>query len=81
MKADVLFAGVNVNIIIQKKAPEKSTFCGWRFKNKGHYIFKCWNPVGVYPPIKISGYAPALQPPGKIYVDANGYFHPFSKLW
>ena len=35
MKADFLFASLNVNIFIQKKAP-KNTFYGWWFKNKGH---------------------------------------------
>jgi len=30
--------------------PEKSTFYGWCFKNKGRYIFKCWNWVLVCPP-------------------------------
>jgi len=36
MKMEFLFAGFNLNIIIQKKGPEKCTFCGWCFKNKGH---------------------------------------------
>jgi len=28
--------------IIQKQAPEKCTFHGWCFENKGHKIIKCW---------------------------------------
>jgi len=32
---DFVFAGLNLNIIIWKKAPEKCTFCGWCYKNKG----------------------------------------------
>jgi len=36
MKADFLFAGVNVGMVIQKKTQGKCTFYGWWFKNNGH---------------------------------------------
>jgi len=35
---DFVFAGLNLNIIILKKAAEKCTFHGWCFKNKGKDI-------------------------------------------
>ena len=59
MKIYFLFSGLNMNIIIQKKVSEKCTFYGWYFKNKGikHVNVKT---VVRPPPIKISGYAPAL---------------------
>jgi len=62
MKMEFLFSGLNLNVIIQKKAPEKCTFSGWCLRNKGHHIFKYWDFVAVCPPIKISGYAPATIP-------------------
>jgi len=37
MKADFLFAGLNLNTIVQEKTPETSTFHGWCFKNKHKY--------------------------------------------
>jgi len=43
MKMDFLFSGLNLNIIIQKKVPEKCTFCVWCLKNIGHQNFKCWD--------------------------------------
>ena len=36
MKADISYAGLNLNTIVQKKTPEKYTFIGWCFRNKGH---------------------------------------------
>jgi len=62
MKADFLFAGVNLNRTIQKKKYQKEIFFGWCFKNKCYYIFQCWDLVVVCPPpIKISGYAPGSK--------------------
>jgi len=55
---------------MQNNSARKCTFCGWCFKNKGYYIFKCWDFVVVCPPIKISGYVPAIGPPG----DLNLFF-------
>jgi len=60
MKRYFLFAGINLNLNITKKEPEKCMFHGWIFEKKGLWIFKCWGLVVVCPiPIKISGYAPA----------------------
>jgi len=33
---DFVFAGLDLNIIIQKKTPQKCTFYRWWFKNKCH---------------------------------------------
>jgi len=44
MKMEFLFAGLNPNIIIQKKAPEKCTVFVWCIKNNG-----CWDFVAVCP--------------------------------
>jgi len=38
MKTEFLFFGLNLNINIQKKAPEKCRFCVWCLKNNGHQI-------------------------------------------
>ena len=46
---DYVFAGLNLNILFLKTAPEKSTFHGWCFENKWHLIIKCWNLAVVCP--------------------------------
>jgi len=52
MKADFLFAGLNQNRTIQKnRCQNKAHFMDDVFlKNKGHYIFECWELVLVCPP-------------------------------
>ena len=55
----LLFASLNLYIIIQEKSSEKCPLYWWCCKNKGHWIFTCWDLVIVCPPpIKIYGYAP-----------------------
>jgi len=49
-------------LIFQEKKPQTCTFHGWwmmLWKQGALKIFKCWNPVVVFPsPNKISGYSP-----------------------
>jgi len=61
-KIDLLFACLNLDLIFQKKAPEKCAFHGLGFKSKGtKYVnIETWLLFGP-PPIKISGYAPGSQ--------------------
>ena len=40
MKSDFLFAGLNLNRIIQNKSAKKGTFYRSSFKNTGHYMLK-----------------------------------------
>ena len=50
------------NYNYSEKTPGKGTFNGWRFKNKHHSIFKCWERLLSASSIKISGHAPAGTP-------------------
>ena len=53
---------MKADFIVQEKTPETCTFHGWLMMLQKHgalKIFKCWNPVVVFPsPNKISGYVP-----------------------
>ena len=42
MKIDFVFV-LNLNIFIRKKRQKNARFMDNAFKNKGHYIFQCWD--------------------------------------
>jgi len=61
MKADFLFAGLNWNRIIQKKqCQKKAHFMDDALKTRGVIYLNVETGFLFAPPIKISGYAPAL---------------------
>jgi len=59
VKADFLFVGLNINIIIQKKMRQKEAhFVDDALKSRGIIYFNANTLLLFSPPIKISGYAP-----------------------
>jgi len=45
MKIDIVFAGLNLNIVIEKKTPERCTFYGWCLWKQGtinDFIVETW---------------------------------------
>jgi len=92
VKANFLFAGLNLNTIVQKKMLDECTFYGWCFKNKGQKKLKCWDSVVVCPLSKFlsTRLLPVITPPrfsrkhcwhNRRNTVLNAVLHRALKLW